>query len=117
MRIMAIDDEAGILEVFERFLPPRGYELKVFSNSKKALEEIEHGALAGVDLVVLDLRMPDVDGRRILKKVKESGDTPVLILTGSMEASMAAELGADDIMFKPVKMEELLEKIQEMTRR
>jgi DNA-binding response OmpR family regulator len=117
MRILAIDDEAGILEVLKRFLTPRGYDVIAYSDSCKALSDVEDGIIEKVDIVVLDLRMPSVNGKTILKRIRETSRIPVIVLTGSLRGASDERLDADIVLSKPINIDILLQNIVDIRNR
>ncbi|MGI9589880.1 MAG: diguanylate cyclase domain-containing protein, partial [Myxococcota bacterium] len=109
--VMVVDDEPTIIDVMKSFLEGEGYHnLVATSDSRRALELLQASA---VDLLLLDLNMPHVDGFEILEAIRASDDlrhTPVIILTSdtSSETKLKAlELGATDFLGKPVDPSEL----------
>ncbi|RMF93749.1 MAG: sigma-54-dependent Fis family transcriptional regulator, partial [Nitrospinota bacterium] len=108
-RILIIDDEERMLAMLEKVLTRRGYAVRTCSAGKEALRLLEEHPF---DVVVTDLRMPDVNGMEILRTVKNlSPDTMVVMMTafGSVDSAVEAmKAGAYDYLSKPFKIEELL---------
>ena len=102
-RILVVEDDEFVCNSLKWLLTDEGYQVKVAVDGRRALAMI--GAEAAYDLVITDLRMPDVDGLAVLKQVKAvSPDTPVIVLTGygTVEAAVSAlEEGAFDFLTKP----------------
>ncbi len=103
-KILIIDDEDVIRNLFKRFLPRRGYEFHCAENGLDgltAIKEIEP------DLVFLDLKMPGMDGLEVLKKAKDiNADLPIIMLTGHGDFDSAVQTvkyGAYDFMRKPIE--------------
>ena len=113
-RVLVADDEPAILEVCLRVLQRRGYEVTGVSNGRRALAQFASGSY---DLVLTDIKMPDLDGLELLRKVKESHpDTPVVLITGygNLETAMqAVRLGAGGFLLKPFHASELLHAVEE----
>ncbi|NPA95297.1 MAG: sigma-54-dependent Fis family transcriptional regulator [Thermodesulfobacteria bacterium] len=108
--ILIVDDEESILDSIGDVLQDEGYRVKTASGGKECLEILESGE--PVDLVLLDIWMPDLDGIEVLKKVKESWPfLPVIIMSGhgTIETAVSAtKLGAHDFIEKPLSIEPLL---------
>jgi DNA-binding NtrC family response regulator len=112
IRLLLIDDEVGFTTVMAKRLTRRGFDVTaVFSGS----EAIQAMRKADFDLVVLDLKMEDMDGIEVLRIFKKMDpDLPVIMLTGHGSETSAGEcvgLGAYDYLFKPYEFDELLDKI------
>ena len=103
-KILIVDDEPRIREVLMRFLAREGYEPRAAESGEEALEAIR---AEPPDLVLLDLRLPGVDGFEVCRRLKENPTTaliPVTILTGNQETethTRGIEAGADDFITKP----------------
>jgi len=106
--ILIIDDEKNMRWVLERGLKPFGYHIKTAANG---LEGIDNARLNEPDLVVLDLKMPGMDGLETLKKLKEMyAQLPIIMITahGTMETAIEAmKCGAADYIIKPFDIEEM----------
>lgn len=109
--IAIVDDETALAEAYAEYLGDLGAEVVT------ARSGAEFDRLSGSrrpDLVVLDLNMPGEDGLSVLRRLREQGDVPVLILTGNadpIERVVGLELGADDFIVKPVDPRELAARI------
>lgn len=105
-RILIVDDEARICEVMERRLTLEGYSCTVASNGKEALNHFYKDAFS---LIISDIRMPEMDGIELLKKVKAVNPKMMMIMvTAYAELELAVEamrLGAYDFLTKPVDLE------------
>ena len=116
--ILLIDDETAITENLAPFLSRSGFEVTVASNGEEALQKV---AECHPDLLVLDVLMPRLDGREVLRQLRKGGNwTPILLLTQVGEASeraMALEEGADDYLNKPFDPHELVARIRAVLRR
>ncbi|MBF0381274.1 MAG: response regulator [Magnetococcales bacterium] len=103
VKILTIDDEPGIRETFRDFLEDLDYEVIEGENGRHGLEIFKKEL---PDLVLLDLRMPEIDGLEVLAKLKEeSPNTPIIIVSGTGvigDAIRALNLGAWDYILKPV---------------
>jgi DNA-binding NtrC family response regulator len=109
MKILVVDDEAGIREMLKKGLPQMGpFSVEVARNGLEAIEKIEKDLF---DMVVTDLMMPEMDGMELLKTIKGSQpELPVIMMTahGSIEAAVTAiKIGADDFITKPIDFNDL----------
>ncbi len=113
-RILVIDDDRDMCLLLKHFLTRKGYEVTEMYNGKKALEYLDS---AQPDLVMSDLRLEDMDGIELLKKIKEKyAAVPVIIMTGYSDVKTsvnAIKLGAFDYVTKPLLPDEILLTIQQ----
>jgi len=114
IRVLIADDEVEFTETLGTRLKLRGFETNTVSSGIAALKAIEE---VPPDVLVLDLKMPDLNGLEVLAKVKENFSAiEVIILTGhgSFEAGKEGmEQGAFDYIMKPVDLSQLIGKIEE----
>jgi CheY-like chemotaxis protein len=112
-RILIADDEKLVRDLFVEALGGRGYEVDTAAEGIEALQKVRSG---GVDLLILDLKMPDMDGTEIMKRIRKTGaDFPIFCITAypspeSLEESL--KQGCFDYITKPFDMEEVLALIQ-----
>ncbi len=113
-KILVIDDEAIVRTSCDRTLAPEGYELTLTSSGKEGLEVLEKESFA---LVLLDLKMPDIDGIEVLNKIKDTWpDTKVVMITGYSTVDTAVQalrLGAFNFIEKPFTPDTLLNAVNE----
>ncbi|MBL9024417.1 MAG: response regulator transcription factor [Myxococcales bacterium] len=118
MDVLIAEDHPEMLEFYARVVKADGHHVATCPDGRAALETL---AQRRFDLVVLDLRMPHVDGFAVCRKMRESGDrTPVLALTGlTSEAAQleAFEAGADDFVTKPCSYDVLRARVRAILRR
>jgi DNA-binding response OmpR family regulator len=116
--ILLVDDETAITDNLAPFLTRSGFAVTVASNGEEALQKVAAGH---PDLLVLDVLMPRLDGREVLRQLRQGGNwTPILLLTQIGEAgerAMALEEGADDYLNKPFDPHELVARIRAVLRR
>lgn len=112
-RVLIVDDEADFLETLVRRLEKRQVEAMGVPGGREALEKLSQHP---VDVVILDVRMPGMDGLEVLQEIKKRWPlVEVILLTGhaSVESGLQGmELGAFDYVMKPCKLTELLPKIE-----
>ena len=117
-KVLLVDDEAAITANLSPFLERSGFTVAVAADGEEALSQI---ASFAPNLIILDVLMPKLDGREVLRRLRQSGDwTPVILLTQVGEASeraMALEEGADDYLNKPFDPHELVARIRAVMRR
>ena len=117
-KILLVDDESAITDNLAPFLERSGFSIQVAANGEEALQQI---ASLGPDLIVLDVLMPKLDGREVLRRLRRSDNwTPVILLTQvgeSTERAMALEEGADDYLNKPFDPHELVARVHSVLRR
>lgn len=115
VRILVVEDDEGVAAAITDALVQRGHGVVRVT---KAAEVAEHRMAA--ELVLLDLNLPDGDGLEVLRAVRRSSDVPVLILTArtaERDIVRGLRLGADDYLLKPVRLRELLARIEAVARR
>ena len=116
-RIVIVDDEKEIADVIELYLKNEGYEVFKFYNGMDTLACLEKQE---VDLAILDVMLPDVDGFTILQKIREVHKFPVIMLTAKSEYIdniTGLTLGADDYIAKPFNPLELIARVKAQLRR
>jgi DNA-binding response OmpR family regulator len=117
-KILLVDDEQAITANLAPFLERSGFVVAVAADGEEALRQV---ASFGPDLIVLDILMPRVDGREVLRRLRQADNwTPVILLTQvgeSTERAMALEEGADDYLNKPFDPHELVARVRAVLRR
>ena len=118
--ILVTDDEEHISELVKYNLEKAGFTVSVCHTGTAALEKLEEDQ---VDLLVLDLMLPDIDGIEVCKRIRKSGkhsELPIIMLTAKSEEIdriLGLELGADDYMTKPFSVKELVARVKTVLRR
>lgn len=116
-KILIVDDDANIRELVALYLRKSGFDTVLACDGREALHILNH---TKVDLVVLDIMMPHVDGWELCQEIRDSSSLPVLMLTAQGETTQKVkglQLGADDYMVKPFEPEELVARVQALLRR
>ncbi|MEU0093239.1 response regulator [Kribbella sp. NPDC006257] len=116
--VLVVDDQAPNVRLLEAILTPRGYDVRTAASGEEALRAIETEA---IDLVLLDIVMPGIDGYEVCRRIREQVDTaylPVVMVTasGDEQKVKALEAGADDFLTKPVNQSELLARVASLAR-
>ena len=122
MRALFVDDEVEFLELMHKRLTRRGMEVITAPDGQTALNLLDQAMQEGqtFEIVVMDVRMPGMDGLETLRHMKEKAPKiPVILLTGHACMGVAVQgldLGAYDYMLKPVAISELIIKMEEADR-
>jgi two-component system, OmpR family, KDP operon response regulator KdpE len=117
VKILAVDDEPQILRALRTSLAARGHEVVTAPNGETALDLLASG---DVDLVVLDLGLPGIDGVEVIRRVRSWSSVPVIVLSvkdAQADKVAALDAGADDYITKPFAMGELGARIRAVLRR
>ena len=116
-KILIVDDDAHIREVLSFALAKAGMETREAGDGEAALSEIER---ARPDLLVLDINMPRMDGLEVCRRVRASGDLPILFLSSrddEIDRVVGLELGADDYVVKPFSPREVVARVNAILKR
>ena len=111
--ILVVDDDHSILRSAKNILLREGYDVETAQTGKEALEKMLEKQY---DVVLLDVKLPDMEGTEVLLQMKNPRDTIKIIITGFSSNELgkkAADYGADDFLVKPIRPEELLATIKE----
>ena len=117
MKVLAVDDEPQILRALRASLTARGHEVLTAPNGETALDVL---ASSEVDLVVLDLGLPGIDGVEVIRRLRSWSSVPVIVLSvrdAQADKVAALDAGADDYVTKPFAMDELLARTRAVLRR
>ena len=115
--ILVVDDETAIADLVEVYLKNEGYTVYKFNTGLAAMEGVEH---TNLDLAILDVMLPDIDGFTLCQRIREKHLFPILMLTAKvedMDKIMGLTLGADDYMTKPFNPLELVARVKTQLRR
>jgi two-component system, OmpR family, response regulator RegX3 len=117
VRILVVEDEPTISEPLRENLERDGFAAEVAGSSGDARAALERGS---PDLILLDVMLPDGDGRDLAKELRRTSDVPIIMLTArgeEIDRVLGLELGADDYVVKPFSMRELTARIRTVMRR
>ena len=115
--IYVVDDDDAIARLVSVILAARGYRVKQFDSGSVVIAGLEAD---DPDLVILDIMMPEIDGLEVTKRIRQMSRVPILILSVRDEIASkltALDLGADDYLTKPFRVEELLARMRAILRR
>src|SRR4051794_3344415 len=117
-RVLVVDDQPPNVRLLEAILAPRGYDVRTASSGEEALAALERDLM---DLVLLDIVMPGLDGYQVCREIRERPGTaylPVVMVTasGDEQKVKALEAGADDFLTKPINQNELLARVASLAR-
>jgi two-component system response regulator ResD len=115
--ILVIDDEIKICEVISSFLETEGYRVIA---AQSGLTGLSYFRKESIDLVILDLMLPDISGEEVCKQIRQQSSVPVLMLTAKVsedDSVRGLSIGADDYVIKPFSLRELAARIKVILRR
>ena len=115
--VLVVDDDKELRTLVSTFLTRSGYRVSLASNGAEMMQTL---ADARVDLVILDIMMPGEDGLSLCRRLRASGNMPIIMLTAAGEETdrvVGLEMGADDYLTKPFSTRELLARIRAVLRR
>ena len=118
-KILVIEDDLALLETLKSFLETENFEVITAADGEKGLEEASREI---VDLIVLDLGLPRIDGFEVCRRIRAQGNmTPVIMLSGEkkdeLDKATGLDVGADDYVVKPFGIKEFLSRINAVLRR
>ena len=112
IRVILVDDEIDLISAFSEYMTDRGFDAVVAGGAYAYEIAAAHNS---PDVVVLDLTMPGESGRDLLERIRAKSDVPIIVMSGSVELLdriLCLEIGADDVIQKPVEPRELFARIQ-----
>lgn len=115
--ILVVDDEPSLVAVLKPVLEAEGYAVRVAVDGAGALGAIE---LFGADVVLLDLGLPDIDGKQVIARLRQTSDVPIIVVSARHqegEKIAALDEGADDYVNKPFEIGELMARVRAALRR
>jgi two-component system KDP operon response regulator KdpE len=116
-RILIVDDDPLLQKSLTLFFMMQGYDVEGATTARAAFESLDRQR---PDLIVLDLGLPDLEGREVCKRIRQASDVPIIVLSaksGEQDKVSALEQGADDYVSKPFNSDELLARVRVALRR
>ncbi len=118
--VLVVDDQPQNIRLLDAILSPRGYDVRAAASGEEALAALDD-ADVDIDLVLLDIVMPGMDGYEVCRRIRERTETaylPVVMVTasGNEQKIQALEAGADDFLTKPIDRSELLARVASLAR-
>ena len=116
-RILIVEDEESFSEALEFLLGKEGFSVITAATGSEALRKFEQG---GIDLILLDLMIPEVSGTEVCRQVRAKSKVPIIMLTAKdseVDKVVGLEIGADDYVTKPYSSRELIARINAVLRR
>jgi two-component system response regulator ArlR len=122
LRILVVEDDEGICSFLQVELEHEGFEVLLASTGREALLQFEKEKTEGrvLNLILLDIMLPQLNGIEVLRRIRKISDIPVILLTARNETYdkvSGLDAGADDYLTKPFEIEELLARIRTIMRR
>src|SRR5471032_2130818 len=115
--ILVVEDESSIASFVSLYLKNAGYGVRTASTGSEGLAQV---AVQMPSLIVLDLMLPDIDGIEVCKRIRQTSDVPILMLTArdeDVDKIIGLEVGADDYLTKPFNPRELVARVKSILRR
>ncbi|MFC1236221.1 response regulator transcription factor [Vibrio sp. F74] len=116
-KVLVVDDKLNVQALLTEVLTLKGFEVECASHGIDALLRLKSFA---ADIILLDIMMPQMDGYQFIKELRKTSEVPVIMITAKQHESDVVkgfELGADDYIFKPFKMSELIVRIYAVLKR
>ena len=116
-KILVVDDTRNVQLMLQEYLENQGFEICLAYDGVEAMEIFHAG---GIDLILLDIMMPNMDGYQFISKLRSESSLPVIMITAKQQEADVVrgfELGADDYITKPFLLRELLMRIRAVMRR
>lgn len=117
IKILIVEDEFKIIEFIESYLINSGYKVYKAENGREALKIFQEQS---IDLVLLDLMLPDISGEQVCKEIRKNSKVPIIMLTAkTAEESIinGLDIGADDYMTKPFSPRQMVARVNALLRR
>ncbi len=116
-RILVVDDEIKIVNILKEYLEKSGYDVLVSYTGKEAIDLFEKN---DVDLILLDLMLPDLTGENVCKAIRAKSRVPIIMITARTDKKSLIKglnIGADDYITKPFSLKEIIARIEAVLRR
>ncbi|WP_010253855.1 response regulator transcription factor [Treponema primitia] len=115
--VLVVDDEPKILDIVKSYLEKSGYRALTAKNGKEALAALQRNT---VDLMLLDLMLPDLSGEELCRRVRSESDMPIIMMTAKVDEESiinGLRIGADDYVTKPFSPRQLMARVAAALRR
>jgi DNA-binding response OmpR family regulator len=115
--VLVVEDEASIASFVSLYLKNAGYDVRTAATGSEALSQ---AAVGDVNLIILDLMLPDIDGIDVCRRIRQRSEVPILMLTArdeDVDKIIGLEVGADDYLTKPFNPRELVARVKSILRR
>jgi len=112
-----VDDDKDTRDLLKDLLEAEGYDVVSYGDGLRALSGFESRSF---DLAILDIRMPEIDGIELLRRLRRTSDIPVIFITGwvdDVDELVGLRVGADDFVHKPFSSQVLVERVRAVLRR
>lgn len=116
-KVLLADDEQGLRDITKKYLERNGFDVITAKNGAKAIAAVDKNVF---DIIVLDIMMPEIDGRQVCQYIRTKYDVPVIFLTAlgkEQDVIQGYEIGADEYVTKPFSMPILMAKINSLVKR
>lgn len=116
-KILVVDDDQNICELLRLYIEKEGFEVCIANDGRKAIEIFDE---QNPDLTMLDIMLPELDGRQVCREIRKKSQCPIIMLTAKGEVFdkvLGLELGADDYVVKPFETKEVMARIKAVLRR
>lgn len=110
--ILVIDDEKGILRVIEEALTKFGHEVEIAADGSEGIRKFDDGSY---DVVITDLRMPGIDGKGVVKHIRNSRRNSVPVIGISGTPWLIQDMGFDAVLPKPFPLQELVDSVKKLS--
>ena len=116
-KVLLADDEQGLRDITKKYLERNGFDVITAKNGAEAIAAVDKNVF---DIIVLDIMMPEIDGRKVCQYIRTKYDVPVIFLTAlgkEQDVIQGYEIGADEYVTKPFSMPILMAKINSLVKR
>lgn len=116
-KVLLADDEQGLRDITKKYLERNGFDVITAKNGAEAIATVDKNVF---DIIVLDIMMPEIDGRQVCQYIRTKYDVPVIFLTAlgkEQDVIQGYEIGADEYVTKPFSMPILMAKINSLVKR
>ena len=116
-KVLLADDEQGLRDITKKYLERNGFDVITAKNGAEAIAAVDRNVF---DIIVLDIMMPEIDGRQVCQYIRTKYDVPVIFLTAlgkEQDVIQGYEIGADEYVTKPFSMPILMAKINSLVKR